>query len=269
MNNQHATIPSDRLSIISALIILNYAMMPFIYTAPTPLHFSLFGLIFDWRIKYADLLVLSAALFAAIGTYWLLYDHPNLNKGQIFIHLILPTLTAGAMSIPLNVISIGVAWWVVFAFGSILIILTLIAEYYSIDPHSSLFALARIILVPLAISLFLLLSISSRSAGYRLYLQVLLLGTLFSGIFTRLLALSGVHEKKKVILASTLLFVQALIACHYLPLRSVPFGMVLSGFVAFLTSLPFTQEPSKNILQTVRDAAWYALPFLAGALFFL
>ncbi|NMB60784.1 MAG: hypothetical protein GYA18_00415 [Chloroflexi bacterium] len=269
MNNQHATIPSDRLSIVSALIILNYALMPFIYTSPTPLHFSLFGLVFDWRIKYADLLVLSAALFAAIGTYWLLYDHPNLNKQATFIHLVLPTLTAGAMSIPLNVISIGIAWWVMFAFGSILIILTLIAEYYSINPHSSLFAMARIILIPLAIALFLLLSISSRSAGYRLYLQVLLLGTLFTGIFTRLLALSDIYEKKKAILASALLFMQALVACHYLPLRSVPFGMVLSGCVAFLTSLPFTQEPSKNIPHTVRDAAWYALPFFVGALFFL
>jgi len=269
VKNQNPNIPADRLSIISALIILNYALMPFIYTSPTPVNFSLFGLVFDWRIKYADLLVLSAALFASIGTYWLLYDHPNLDKKQISIHLILPTLTAGAMSIPLNVISIGVAWWVVFAFGSILIILTLIAEYYSIDPHSSLFALSKIILIPLAISLFLLLSISTRSAGYRLYLQVLLLGTLFIGIFTRLLALNEVQGKKKIVLASGVLFLQALTACHYLPLRSVAFGLVLSGFVSFLTSLPFTGDSTQSMLHTVRDAAFYALPFLAGALFFL
>jgi len=242
--------------------------MPFIYTSPTPLIFSIFGLVFDFQIKYADLLVLSAALFASIGTYWLLYDHPNLNHKQIFIHLILPTLTAGALSIPLNVISIGIAWWVVFAFGFVLIILTLIAEYYSIDPHSSLYALSMIILIPLAISLFLLLSISSRSAAYRLYMQVLLLGTIFIGISTRLLSLIQIQDMKRTILASTILFIQSLTACHYLPLKSVAFGLILTGFVTFLTSLPFTANNNK-MLYSIRDAALYAVPFLIGAVFFL
>jgi len=269
VKSKSQSIPTDRLSIISALIILNYALMPFIYSPEIPIRFSILGFVLDLHVEYADLMVLSAASFAAIGTYWLLYDHPMLDKSHNLIHLILPTLVAGAMSIPLNVITIGLAWWVVFAFGSILIILTLIAEYYSIDPHSSLFALSKIILIPLAISLFLLLSISTRSAGYRLYLQVLLLGTLFIGIFTRLLALNEIQGKKKIVLASGVLFLQALTACHYLPLRSVAFGLVLSGFVSFLTSLPFTGDSTQSMLHTVRDAAFYALPFLAGALFFL
>ncbi len=90
------------------------------------------------------------------------------------------------MSIPLNVISIGPAWWVVFALVSILIIFTLVAEYYSIDPEHSLFALSKIILVPLAISLLLLISISARSAGYRLYLEIAVLGIAFAIILIRL-----------------------------------------------------------------------------------
>ena len=119
---KNPSIPTDRLSIISALIILNYALMPFIYSPAIPINLSILGINFDFQLQYADLMVLSASSFAAIGTYWLIYDHPNMKRSDTLIHLILPTLAAGAMSIPLNVISIGPAWWVVFALVSILII---------------------------------------------------------------------------------------------------------------------------------------------------
>ena len=91
-------------------------------------------------------MVLSASLFAAIGAYWLLNDHPELRNEQIIEHILLPTIMAGILSIPLNVINIGVEWWVVFGLGCILIIFTLISEYYSIDPKNSLYTLAKIII---------------------------------------------------------------------------------------------------------------------------
>jgi|LDZU01.1.fsa_nt_gi hypothetical protein len=269
VKSKSQSIPTDRLSIISALIILNYALMPFIYSPEIPIRFSILGFVLDLHVEYADLMVLSAASFAAIGTYWLLYDHPMLDKSHNLIHLILPTLVAGAMSIPLNVITIGLAWWVVFALESALIIFTLIAEYYSVDPENSLFALSKIILVPLAISLLLLLSVSSRSADYRLYLEIIILGVAFAIIFTRLIALTTIAEKNTKVLISTLLFIQILVACHYLPLKSISFGLILTGFASSLFSFPLTEDSEKNLLHTVRDSALYALPFLVSAIFFL
>jgi hypothetical protein len=77
--------------------------MPFIYSPAIPINLSILGINFDFQLQYADLMVLSASSFAAIGTYWLIYDHPNMKRSDTLIHLILPTLAAGAMSIPLNV----------------------------------------------------------------------------------------------------------------------------------------------------------------------
>ncbi|HAF61385.1 MAG TPA: hypothetical protein DCK95_03555 [Anaerolineaceae bacterium] len=269
MKHQPTNLPTERLSIISALIILNYALMPFIYSPQIPINFSIAGFIVDLHVEYADLMVLSASLFAAIGTYWLLYDHPMIQRKKIALHLILPTVIAGALSIPLNVIEIGLAWWVMFGVGSFLIIFTLIAEYYSVDPDTSLFALARIFLIPLSISLLLLTSIATRSAGFRLYIQVLVLGIVFATIFTRLVAFMEISQNRKMMLISTLLFVHFIIACHYLPLTSISFGLLLTGFSTFLISFPFTMNNEKSLLTSVRDAAAYTLPFFASAFFFL
>ena len=269
VNTKNRSIPSDRLSIISALIILNYALMPFIYSPEIPLNFSVLGIVFNLNLKYSNLMVLSASAFGAVGSYWLLYDHPLINRTNLLIHLILPTLISGVMSIPLNVIAIGPAWWIVFALESILIIFTVIAEFYSIDPQNSLFELSKIILLPLALSLILLLSISVRSADYRLYIEAIILSIVFAIIFIRLNSLTSSTEKKTKTWVSALLFIQVLAACHYLPLPSIAFGLILTGFACFLITLPLTTESVEKPAEAIRDAAAYAAPFLISAFFFL
>lgn len=269
VNENTKSIPTDRLSIISALIILNYALMPFIYSPEIPLNFSILGIVFNFNLQYSNMMVLSASAFGAIGSYWLLYDHPLINRTNILIHLILPTLIAGVMSIPLNVIAIGPAWWIVFALESILIIFTIVAEFYSIDPHNSLFELSKIILVPLALSLILLLSISVRSADYRLYIEATILTIVFSIIFIRLNALASSTENKNKTLISAFLFIQILTTCHYLPLPSIAFGLILTGFACFLISLPLMTNSVEKPVEAVRNAASYAIPFIISALFFL
>ena len=263
------SIPTDRLSIITALIILNYALMPFIYSPEITLDFSILGIVFNFHLQYSNLMVLSASAFGAVGSYWLLYDHPLISRTNILIHLILPTLIAGVMSIPLNVITIGPAWWIVFALESALIIFTIIAEFYSVDPHNSLFALSKIILIPLSVGLILLLSISVRSADYRLYIEAFVLTTVFSIIFIRLNNLTETTQKKTRTLVSAFLFVQILTICHYLPLPSIAFGLVLTGFASFLISLPLFNSSQEKPAAAIRNASLYAIPFLVSALFFL
>jgi len=270
VKRQPNALPTERLSIISALIILNYALMPFIYSPQIPVNFSIAGFIIDIHIEYANLMVLSAALFAAIGTYWLLYDHPKIQRNKIILHLILPTVIAGVLSIPLNVIEIGSAWWILFGVGSLLIIFTLIAEYYSVDPEVSLFALARIFLIPLSVSILLLISITIRSAGFRLYIQILVLGMVFATIYTRLIALMKAQSNRTIMMfISTLIFMHFIIACHYLPFSSISFGLVLTGFSTFLMIYPFTIDSDKPLQISVRDTALYTLPFFISAFFFL
>lgn len=243
--------------------------MPFIYSPQIPIKFSIVGFIIDMHIEYANLMVLSAAFFAAVGTYWLLYDHPIIQRNTIVLHMILPTVIAGVISIPLNVIELGSTWWIMFAVGSLLIILTLIAEYYSVDPEVSLFALARIFLIPLSVAILLLISITTRSAGFRLYIQILVLGIVFATIYTRLIALINTSPNRTTMtLVSTLIFVHFIIGCHYLPLSSISFGLVLTGFSTFLIIYPLVMNNEKTTQRSIRDAAMFTLPFFISAFFF-
>ncbi len=262
-------IPTERLSIISALIILNYALMPFIISPQISINYSLFGFVIDFQIEYANLMVITAALFAAVGTYWLIFDHPLIKKSDLFMHLILPTFTAGVMSIPLNEIQIGIAWWIVFTLESLIIIFTFIAEFYSIDQENSLYALSLIIIQPLAISLFLIIAITTRSAGYRLYIQALILIVTFSAICRRMLALLERENKNALTALSAFIFAHVIIACHYLPMNAITYGSTITGTVVFLILLPFLQDQNNKGKFQYREAFFSTLPFLLlAALFF-
>jgi hypothetical protein len=95
------------------------------------------------------------------------------------------------------------------------------------------------------------------------------LGIAFTIIFVRLNSLTTSAEKKTKTLISTFLFIQILVVCHYLPLTSIPFGLILTGFASFLINLCLLSDPKENLLTAVRNAALYAIPFLVGAFFFL
>jgi hypothetical protein len=116
--------------------------------------------------------------------------------------------------------------------------------------------------------LLLLISISARSAGYRLYLEIAVLGIAFAIILIRLNSLFPTVERKSKTFLSTYLFIQILVVCHYLPLSSIPFGLMLTGFASFLINLSFASDPQKNQFAIIRDATYYALPFLISAFFF-
>ncbi len=116
----------NRMSILVALICLLYALTPYIQFKAIPLDFSFGGIQFGYRISFVTLVSLLSAALAISGANWIFTAHPGKGSKNMIPHWLLPGLTAWAIGIPLEVHShVGVAWWIAFGFGSLLLLLVI------------------------------------------------------------------------------------------------------------------------------------------------
>ena len=137
---------SERLSVITAGILVCYASLPLVQVPAREISFAIFGVLIAFRLNFYNLISIITAVMAASGMEWLLYDHPSREGQNTLPHLILPALTAAAIGYPLGLIESGAAWWVILALGSILVVLVLVSEYISLEPLDIRYPLAMMVL---------------------------------------------------------------------------------------------------------------------------
>lgn len=236
---------TNRLSIVAAAILLAYSLTPFVNVQKTELTLRLPFIILNYTLDINTLVSLFVAAMAGVGSVWLLKGHPHC-QGNPFRHSILPALTAWTIGIPLSNMVIGPQWWAVFGMGGIFLILVLIAEYISTDFNDVRHPLAAIGITALAFAFFLMLTISMRSAGMRLYLLlpalvVILLAVVMRSLYLRLDARWCWHWGFGI----TLIIAQLAIGFQYLPIRPLSYGLFLLGPAYALTSLAGSIE--KNL----------------------
>lgn len=220
----------ERLSVITAGILICYAFLPLVQVPAREISFLLFGILISFRLNFYNLISLVTAIMAAAGMGWLLFDHPSRENQNIFPHLILPALTTGAIGFPLGLIGTGFAWWVILALGSILVVLILIFEYISLDLRDIRYPLAMMVLSGTSYSLLLILSIALRSAGLRLYQILLLLPAIYAFFSLRILNFRlGGRWRLEWTAVIVLVVTQFLISLFYWPLSPVRFGLLLLG----------------------------------------
>lgn len=219
---------TNRLSIITASIIMGYSLLPFVNLPPRQVVFSLLGVIISFNLDFANLLSLITAAIAGVGMDWMLRERGDMTFREILPHLILPTLTAGSIGIPLGIIAISLDWWVILSLGSLLVLLTLMGEYISIDQQHPYFPIAIMLLTALSFGLFLITAITIRAVNLRLFLtaSILPLVYAFFGIRVLQLRLGGVWPLKWTLLAG-LVIGQVTIALYYWPLSPIRFGLLL------------------------------------------
>ena len=246
MQEEHQSLPNtDRLSVVAASILLAYALLPFITLPSQTLNLNVLGVSFLFKVDFSTVAALISGGLAAAGMSWLLRDHPRLaqpGSGETgargFQHWLLPALTAWVVVVPLNSLAVGVQWWAVFAFGGLMLVLVMVAEYIAVDPADTRYGLAMVTLTAVSYTLFLVLTISLVAAGTRLYL--LLPGL---AVVLLLMALRTLHLRLggrwcyAWSIAITLAVVQAAAALHYWPLSPLRFGLVILGLAYALTSL--------------------------------
>lgn len=238
----------DRLSILSATVLLAYAVTPFIQLPARDIHLQLPGIFLSYNLTFSTLTSALAAALAGFGSDWLLRQHPRYAESRLAGHWLLPALTALVIGVPLNYLRVGSEWWVVFAFGGLLLVGVCAAEYIAADPSDPRYAPVSAILTAVSFALFLVLAVALRGAGLRMYLVVpALVGALFLTVLRSLYLRLGERWIWTWPLAIALVVGQAAAGLFYWPISPLQFGLILLGPAYALNSLAGTWEEGQDL----------------------
>ncbi len=267
--NEHRHNPDlDRLSVVSALILLAYASTVIISFPTRTFDLQLPGFLLVVNINFITVVSIVVAILAAAGTDWLIAGHPHQADTVRWHHWLVPSLTSVAIGIPLGTIEVGAAWWIVFGLGALLLIGVFVAEYISVDPLDIRYSFAVMGLSAVSYALFLILVLTITSAGFRLY-------TLLAGVIPMVFLISvrtlylRLRGNWRLAWAGgiTLIVAQITAALFYLPLRPLQFSLILLSFLYALIAIAFAIEdkhPKETmwIEPAIMSAAFIALGFI-------
>ncbi|MCJ7623303.1 MAG: hypothetical protein MUO76_07350, partial [Anaerolineaceae bacterium] len=159
-----------QLSIVTATILVSYAISPYVNIPSNDFSIEFAGIIFDFVVDIRTIVSLIGPILAAVGTYWLIHGAADNGERPGIHHGILPAISAWVIGLPLNELDVGLQWWVVFSLGGILLVFVLVAEYVVADFHNERHAIASAGLKAVSFALYLFLSIALHAANLRLYL---------------------------------------------------------------------------------------------------
>ncbi len=239
MQENRSTLPSaDRMGVLVASVLLTFALTRLIQSPRFTLTITLPGFYFAYPLTLGTAMTILAAALTATGMDWLTRSHPALGQRPNIEHLMLPTLATFVIGAPLALLSNGIAWWIGFAVGAILLVTVFLAEYITIDPSASSYAFARAGLTAFAYALFLILVTSLRLSGARMFLLVPVIFIVAAWISIRILHLDGTDRWDfPWAIGIGIVCAQIGAGLHYWPLMPIQFGLALTGPLYALTML--------------------------------
>ncbi len=229
---------ANRVSVLTAAVLLTYALTRLAGTPGFTLSLQLPGFYFSFPLNLGTAMTLMAAGLTASGMNWLLRGHPGLIGQRTIEHWLLPTLTAFVIGILLSILPGGPVWWVGYAVGAGILVAIFLAEYIAVDPGAPNYALASAGLTALSYALFLILAIAIRTAAVRLFLVIptVFLAAGLVSLRTSHMRFSGRWEFPWSIIIG-LICAQLAGGLHYWPLSPLQFGLFLLGPLYALTAL--------------------------------
>jgi hypothetical protein len=241
MHERHSLPDINRLSIVSAAIMLAFALTQIVSFPAQRISFSVFGIILAFLLDFSTVITLFTAILAAAGMDWLIQSHPQKERHHSFVdnfrHWVIPIFTTIVIGVVLNSFAGGAFWWVIYGLGSVLLIAVLIAEYNLIAPEENRRPLAVVGINGISFALYFLLTIAVFSANLRLYIRLplLSLGALMAVSRSLHLRLGDWHPVWAMIISFVL--AEIVVGFHYLPLSPIQFGLLLVGIAYALTSV--------------------------------
>ncbi|HEX2698478.1 MAG TPA: hypothetical protein VHM28_12280 [Anaerolineales bacterium] len=232
---------SNRLGVLTAAVLLTYALTHLVNAPGLTLTLQLPGFYFAYPLTIGTAMTLMAAGLTATGMDWLLRNHPSIQEGQRTIeHWLLPALTAFIVGVVLDILPNGLLWWVGFVFGTGILVSVFLAEYVAVDPGAPAYALASAGLIALSYALFLLFVIALRLAGARLFLTVPAI-FLAAGLVTLRTLHLRLSARWEFPWATGVGLVSAQLAAglHYWPVSSLQYGLILLGPLYALNTLAY------------------------------
>lgn len=250
----------NKLAIVSAAIILAFALTQLVSFPAQMLSFTLFGIRLDFPLDFNTIITGLTALLAAAGMDWLLQSHSQRGRDDNRLtkvrHWILPVLTAIVIGVALNSFSGSLLWWIGFLLGSGILVAVFIAEYNVYASDRGTHPLAKIGLTGLSFALYLLLSIAVYAANIRLYIRLPLLGLGAVMVVSRTLFLQLGRWETIWSLVISLVVTEVAAGFHYLPVSALQFGLIQVGMAYGLTSVLTGLKESR------RGIALWGVPFL-------
>lgn len=240
----------ERLSIVTAIIMLAFALTQLISFPDQNFSVSVFGIFIEFVVGFSTFVIAFSVLLAAAGMDWLIQSHPQKQRFDTrwaFIrHWIVPVLTALVIGVALNTFKDSLLWWVVYILGSLLLFAVFIAEFSVVVVEDYANPLAMIGLTALSFVLYLLLAIAVFSADIRLFLRLPLLGVGAMMVISRTLylRLGKWHTLWAVVIS--LIISEIVVGFHYLPLNSIKLGLLLVGIAYALTSIVTAIKESRK-----------------------
>jgi len=240
----------ERLSIVTATIMLAFALTQLVSFPAQSLSFSVFGIRVDFILDFSIFVIAFTVLLAAAGMDWLLKSHPKKhryeNRWAVIRHWIVPVLTSLVIGVALNTFAGSLLWWVVYTLGSLLLFGVFIGEYSVAIMEETVNPLAMIGLTALSFVLYLLLTIAVFSADLRLYIRLPLLGIGAMMVISRAfyLRLGKWHTLWAVVIS--LILSEIVVGFNYLPLNAIQLGLLLVGMAYALTSVVTALKDSRK-----------------------
>jgi len=238
MQEQRFYPQADRIGMVTAAVLLAYALARLIKAPGLTLTFQLPGFYFAYPFTLTTAMALMAAGIAATGMGWLLRSYAPAQERPVAEHGLLPALTTFVIGILLDILPSVPAWWVGFGFSAAILVLLFTAEYVAVDSTAPAYALASAGLTALAYALFFLFAAALRLAGARLFLMLPAMFLIAGLVVLRILRMH-LTETWPLTWAGGIGLIGAQLAAglHYWPLSSVQFGLVLLGPLYALTTL--------------------------------
>jgi hypothetical protein len=238
----------NQLSMIVAVILFGYLVLPYLELPPQEVSFNLFGIELLLELQVRSLVALLLAGLAAVGANWLLSVHPYYHGQSLLLHAILPALTAWIATIPLSQVAFDMRWWGLFFTAAALLMAVFTAEYISLDPQDKRYSFATMGLTALSFGLYLFLAISMRGGAYRLIVSSSSLALVSFPITLRTLYLRTEGEWHWTwAVGISLVIAQVAIGMHYLPLSPILFAIIMVALAYALTDAAEAIIQEKNL----------------------
>lgn len=229
----------NRLSVLTATVLLAFALTRLLATTAYLVGFQIFGRIIRFDVDLRIIIILLASGLTAAGMDWLLKSHPLIQKKKRTLdHWLVPMLTALVLGMPLYLLRTDALWWGGFGVGALLLVLVFWAEYVVVSPGDTNYPTAIVVLTVLSFALYLILALALRYGGARLFFLVpaLFVATFLVSLRTLHLRLGGRWEIAWAI-GIALVGAQLAAGLHYLPISPIYYGMLLLSVLYGLTSL--------------------------------
>jgi hypothetical protein len=229
---------TNRVGVLTATVLLAFALTRLIQTPEFNLELQLPGFYFSYPLSLSAFMIVMAAGLTATGMDWLLRSHPSLGTTRTIEHWVLPTLATFIVGIPLTILPSGNAWWLGFGIGGLLLALVFLAEYIVVEPSASNYAIASAGLTALSFAVYLILTTALRFSGARLFLIAPALFIAAGLVSLRTLHLRiGQKWEYNWAVGIAIICTQIGAGLHYWPISPVQFGLISLGPLYALSTL--------------------------------